>query len=137
MKALPTIIIITGVSLFCSARVGAADFDGSKPLICSVIQTVACPRGEEVSKGTAEDIDLPQFFFIDFEKKLVTGKTSEGEVRETKIESIKHEDGKLILQGVQRGKAWSAVINEETGKTTIIGANDEGGFVVFAACTPK
>ena len=136
MKTLP-VIILAGTSLLVSARVWAGDFDGSKPLICSVIQTVACPRGEEVTRGTAEDVDLPQFFFIDFEKKLVSGKTAEGEARETKIENIKREDGKLILQGVQRGRAWSAVINEATGKTTIIGANDEAGFVVFAACTPK
>ena len=136
MKTL-SVIIIAGISLSCSEQTWAGDFDGSKPLICSVIQTVACPRNDEISTGTAEDVNLPQFFFIDFEKKLVTGKTAEGEVRETKIESLKHEDGKLFLQGIQRGKAWSGVINEETGKTTIIGANDEGGFVVFAACTPK
>lgn len=136
MKTL-AVIIITGISLLCSARVWAGDFDGSKPLICSVIRTVACPRDDEISKGTAEDVNLPQFFFIDFEKKLVTGKTAEGDVRETKIESLRHEDGQLILQGVQRGKAWSAVINEETGKTTLIGGSSEAGFVVFAACTPR
>jgi hypothetical protein len=131
------VIIVAGICLLCNTRAWAGDFDGSKPLICSVIRTIDCPRDDEISKGTAEDVNLPQFLFIDFEKKLVTGKTAEGDVRETKIESIKHEDGQLILQGVQRGKAWSAVINEETGKTTIIGASDEAGFVVFAACTPK
>jgi len=136
MKTLP-MMLIAAISLLCSAPVRAGDFDGSKPLICSVIRTVACPRDDEISKGTAEDVDLPQFLFIDFEKKLVTGKTAEGDVRETKIESIRHEGGQLILQGVQRGRAWSAVINEETGKATIIGASDEAGFVVFAACTPK
>jgi hypothetical protein len=131
------VTIVVGLSLLYSVGAWAGDFDGSKPLICAVIKTVSCPRNEDIETGTAEDIDLPQFFYIDFEKKIVTGKTSSGEARETKIESLKHEDGKLILQGVQLGKAWSAVINEETGKTTIIGANDEAGFVVFAACTLK
>lgn len=134
-KLLMTILV--GIGLLCSTWVWAGDFDGSKPLICAVIQTVSCPRGEDIETGAAEDIDLPQFLFIDFEKKIVTGKSSEGELRETTIERIKHEDGKLILQGVQRGKAWSAVINEETGKTTIMGGNDEMGVIVFAACTPK
>ena len=129
--------LIAGVSLLGGAGVWAGDFDGSKPLICAVIKTVSCPRNEDVETGTAEDIDLPQFFFIDFEKKMVTGKAPDGEVRETKIENLKREGGKLFLQGVQRGRAWSAVINEETGKTTIIGTDDEGGFVVFAACTLK
>ena len=136
MKTL-LLTIIAGISLLCSTRTWAGDFDGSKPLICSVIQTVACPRDDEPSKGTADDLNLPQFFFIDFEKKLVTAKSPEGELRETKIESLRHEDGKLILQGVQNGKAWSAVISEQTGKTILVGASDESGFVVFAACTPR
>lgn len=129
------VIIVAGLGLLWSVAVWAGDFDGTKPLICAVIKTVSCPRNEDIETGTAEDIDLPQFFYIDFEKKVVTGKAADGEVRETKIDSLKHEDGKLILQGVQRGKAWSAVINEESGKTTITGANDETAFVVFAACT--
>ena len=134
MKRL-SLTILAGVSLLGSAWAG--DFDGSKPLICSVIQTISCPRNEEIGIGDAENIDLPQFFFIDFEKKLVTGKAPSGEMRETKIDSIRHEDGKLFLQGVQRGKAWSAVINEETGKTTIAIATDDLGVIVVAACTPK
>ncbi len=129
--------IVAGICLLSSARVWAGDFDGSKPLICAVIQVIACPRNEEIEKGTAESIDLPQFFFIDFEKKVVTGKGPAGDVRETKIESMRHDNGTLILQGVQLGKAWSAVINEETGKTTITGATDDAAFVVFAACTTR
>jgi hypothetical protein len=43
-------------------------------------------------------------------------------------------DGKLILQGVQNGKAWSMVITEATGKMTLTASDDQAGFVIFGAC---
>jgi hypothetical protein len=44
-------------------------------------------------------------------------------------------DGKLILQGVQNGKAWSMIIKETTGKVSLSGSDDQVGFIVFGACT--
>jgi len=46
-----------------------------------------------------------------------------------------HVEGKLILQGVQEGKAWSMVITDDTDKMTLTAADDQEGFVVFGACT--
>jgi hypothetical protein len=126
----------------CGGLVGttlarAGDFDGSKPLICAVLKAVACPQGEEALVGDAESVNLPQFFHIDVGKKLITGKGPEGDLRETKIETVAHEDGKLILQGIQKGKAWAAIIDEETGKTVISGLDNGVGIIVFGACTTK
>ena len=131
------IMIALGLGICSALCVQAGDFDGSKPLICAVLNTVACPRNDAVAKGDAESVNLPQFFHIDFAKKLITGKGPDGDVRTTKIDKITHEDGQLILQGVQKGKAWSAVIDEKTGKTVIVGAANDIGIVVFGACTPK
>ena len=131
------IVIAAGLGMLGTSLVQAGDFDGSKPLICAVLHAVACPQNEAVEVGDAESVNLPQFFHIDFEKKLITGKGTDGEVRQTKIEKMTHEDGKLILQGVQKGKAWSAVIDEATGKTVLVGADNGIGIVVFGACMPK
>ena len=46
-------------------------------------------------------------------------------------------EGKLILQGVQNGKAWSMVINEQNGKVTMSASDEQAGFVVFGACTTQ
>jgi hypothetical protein len=113
----------------------AADFDGTKPIICSVIQVVVCSRDGGIEKETAEGVNLPQFFFIDIQKKTVSAKGPSGDSRQSTIETVRHENGMLILEGVQLGKAWHAVINEQTGKTTLTGTTDETAFVVFAACT--
>ncbi|MBW2567404.1 MAG: hypothetical protein JRE24_11150, partial [Deltaproteobacteria bacterium] len=101
---------LTGLVLLCllvtPLPVTAGDFDGSKPLLCAVIQTFECEPAGECLPGTAEDIDIPQFLKINFKKKTISGTRESGEVLTTKIENMARIDGNLILQGVQSGKAW-------------------------------
>jgi hypothetical protein len=99
----------------------AGDFDGSKPLLCAVIDVVECGSGGKCQQVTAEDVGIPRFLTI---------KNSE------------HIDGKLILQGaedgiegVRDGVGWSLAIAEESGKMVLTASGDEVGFVVFGACT--
>ena len=121
----------------------AGDFDGSKPLLCSVISVVECTPGGECERGSAEDFDISQFLRIDFEKKTITGTSGSGVARTTGIERMEPVDGKLILQGaedgvedVRDGLGWSMAISEETGKMVLSASGDEVGFVIFGACTP-
>jgi hypothetical protein len=118
-------------------QVFAGDFEGSKPLICAVIRTIECAPDGNCKKGTAEHIDIPQFLMIDFEKKTISSTPEAGPVRITKIRNMVREEGNLILQGVQKGKAWNMIINEVTGKVTLSASDDQVGFVVFGACTTR
>ena len=49
-----------------AASAVAADFDGSKPLICSAIESHDCAVGGDCLRGLAEDINAPQFIRLDF-----------------------------------------------------------------------
>ena len=122
-------IIVTPFSI------AAADFDGSKPLLCATIETLECGSGIECQWGTAQSINLPQFLKIDFKEKKISGTRESGEMLTTKIENIERGDGKLVLQGTENNKGWSMLINEATGKMTITASDDQVGFVVFGACT--
>ncbi len=115
----------------------AGDFDGSKPLLFAVIETVECTPGSECLRGTAESIGIPQFLKINFEGKTISSTPESGTIRTTKIKNMERIEGKLILQGVQNGKAWSMVINEKTGKVTMSASDEQAGFVVFGACTTQ
>jgi hypothetical protein len=115
----------------------AADFDGSKPLLCAVIETIECTPDGEVLRGEAESIDMPPFLKIDFKKKTISGTLEDGTVRTTEIKGMEQTDGNLILQGVQNGKAWNMVIGEANGKATIAASGNQVGFVVFGACIPQ
>ncbi len=117
--------------------VSAGDFDGSVPLICTVIETIECGENGKCQNGTADSINIPQFLKVNFKSKTITGKKAEGEVRTTKIEITERSDGKLILQGTQTSKGWSMVIDEANGKMVLTASGDQVGFIVFGACTPK
>ena len=115
----------------------AGDFDGSKPLLCAVIETIEYEQGGECQRGTAESIGIPQFLIINFQEKVISSTPESGPVRTTKIKNMERIDGKLILQGVQMGKAWSMVINEATGKVIISISDVMAGFIVIGACTTQ
>ena len=131
-------IKLMGLALLCiivtPLSIAAADFDGSKPLLCATIETFECGSGIECQLGTAQSINLPQFLKIDFKDKKISGTRECGEVLTTKIENMERSDGKLVLQGTQNNKGWSMLINEATGKMTITASDDQVGFVVFGAC---
>ncbi len=120
----------------------AGDFDGSKPLLCAVIDIVECGPGGNCQKVTAEEVGIPRFLKINFKEKKITATQTGGSKKNTPIKNSEHVDGKLILQGAQDGiegvrdgVGWSLAIAEESGKMVLTASGDEVGFVVFGACT--
>lgn len=128
--------VIAGLALSVgSSGVMAQGIDGTKPLVCSTIETYDCEIGADCIKGLAQDIDVPQFFFLDFEKGHARSVRATGEERTSSIASMATDSGELILQGVQLGRAWSATISQEGGKMVLAVAGDGVAFIVFGACT--
>lgn len=120
----------------------AGDFDGSKPLLCAVIDIVECGSGGKCQQLTAEDVGIPRFLKVNFKKKTITATQASGNKKSTTIKNSEHIDGKLILQGaedgiegVRDGVGWSIAIAEDTGTMVLTASGDEVGFVVFGACT--
>lgn len=120
----------------------AADFDGSKTLLCAVMDIVECGPDGNCQKVMVEDVGIPQFLKINAKEKKITATQSSGSKRSTTIKNSEHVDGKLILQGaedgiegVRDGLGWSLAIAEESGKMVLTASGDEVGFVVFGACT--
>jgi hypothetical protein len=121
---------------------GAGDFDGSKPLLCALIDIVECGPGGNCQQLTAEDVGIPRFLKVNFKEKKITATQASGNKKNTTIKNSEHIDGKLILQGaedgiegVRDGVGWSLAIAEDTGKMVLTASGDDVGFVVFGACT--
>ncbi len=129
---------VLGFVAVLSAASTAANggLDGSQPLICASMEAYDCGPGEDCLRGTAEGIDAPQFIRLDFERKLARATRANGKERTAKIESLIQEEGKLILQGVQRGLGWSMTIAQENGAMVLTAAGYRVAFVIFGACTP-
>ncbi len=120
----------------------AADFDGSKPLLCAVIDIVECGSGGKCQQVTAGDVGIPRFLRVNFKEKKITATQASGNKKSTTIKNSEHIDGKLILQGaedgiegVRDGVGWSIAIAEDTGNMVLSASGDDVGFVVFGACT--
>jgi hypothetical protein len=112
----------------------AAEFDGSKPLICATIETFECVPGGECLEGTPESIDAPQFIRLDFAEKVARATRPDGEERTSGIEILKQDEGELILQGVQGGLGWSMAITPDSGKMALSASGDGVVFALFGAC---
>lgn len=142
MKKINIYAIVAVFFCFMSLPAFAGDFDGSKPLICALMDLVECQPGGKCQPVTAEQLGLPQFFRINFQEKKISGTQTGGNGKGTAIEHLEEVDGKLIIQGaedgvedVRDGVGWSLAIAEDTGKLVLTASGDEVAFVVFGACT--
>ena len=77
-----------------------------------------------------------QFIEIDLQTKRVSTTAASGENRATTASSLEREDGQTVLQGVENGRAFSLVINQETGVLSAAVAREGITVSVFGACTP-
>jgi hypothetical protein len=118
--------------LWVSPPAGAAEFDGSMPLLCAFTKAMQCDPQGGCEQVLPEEVGLSTFVKIDFQKKIVT-MPEPGNTRTTEIKSFERVDGKLILMGREL-RAWSVVIGEKTGKMTLALAGEDDGFVLFGTC---
>ncbi|HBH62756.1 MAG TPA: hypothetical protein DDX85_13675 [Nitrospiraceae bacterium] len=139
-KSIVTCIVITFMLIPLGA--GAAGFDGSAPLLCSLTRAFECHEDNGCIAALVTDLNLPRFFKIDVTQKKVTGVKEGG--RTTDIQNVREVDGKLILQGaedavenVRDGIGWTVAVMEDSGNLVLTGSGDDVGFTVFGACIPQ
>ena len=121
----------------------AGDYDGSKPILISILRVNGCLDDGNCYPMTIEEANLPQFFRIDFESKKISRLPSNSEIPESIIKRMEHIDGKLILQGAEDGYAdvrdglgWTVAISEDTGKVVLTASGEGVAYVVFGAGIP-
>jgi hypothetical protein len=132
------LLSMTMVICICAvwSQAGAASLDGSTTIICAFTSATECDNRNGCASTFPEDLELPQFFRVDFNNKRIVaaGQTLEGTKTGTQINSFQRLDGQLILQGVDL-RAWSMVISENTGMMTLSASSDYEAFVLFGVCT--
>ena len=135
-----TLIISASVFLGLSAT-AAADFDGKKPLLCSMVSVSECVPGGSCEAVSNSDIGAPDFVRIDTRKKTVTGIADGADRPSNKIESSDVLGDSLFLQGnasrpdaPEDALAWSVSVNQETGDMILTASGDEVAFVIFGSC---
>jgi hypothetical protein len=141
-KCLQTIVVLAA-SLLAVSAAGAGDFDGTRPLLVSVIRAVECTPDGACREVSLESLELPQFMKIDFDTQRIGPAAAGDETPVTPIERQEVVDGKLILQGAEDGYVkmrdglgWTMSISEKTGQVVLTASGEEVAFVVFGAALP-
>jgi hypothetical protein len=136
MNRIPSLLLILGMA-WLPLSAAADPFDGSKPLICSLDDSVDCEDDENYCNlGDATNVNLPALIRLDFKKKRVQPLGAASESEGAAIRNVVKEDGRLILQGAQNGRGWSLVITRDVGAATVAIAGGAHGFLIFGNCTP-
>src|SRR5512139_1525202 len=121
--------IATGIAALACSLAQAADFDGSKLLICANIEAADCGPGQACTRGRPDDLGAPAFIRIDFANKTIVGPR-----RTTPIVSMESGASQTLLQGTELGYAWSIALDTITGKLAATLLDREGAIVLFGAC---
>jgi hypothetical protein len=125
-----------GLAFLLAAPVGADDLTGRDAFLCAVLDVSRCVPGDGCSQVDLVDLNIPDFVEIDLATKVVRTTAASGENRSTPIVSVVRETGSIYLQGVEKGRAWSFVLDEPSGSLTAAVARDGFSVTAFAACTP-
>lgn len=128
-------LLIAGV-LLTPVPAAADDVTGAETMICSSMQATVCTMDGECEIGAPWLWGIPQFVEIDLVKKEVRTTEASGANRATPIKHIERNDGLLVLQGAENGRAFSFAITEEDGTLAVAVARDGVTVSVFGACTP-
>lgn len=130
-------------SMIVASALEAGDFDGTRPLLISVIRAVECVPDGTCREVPLASVELPQFLKIDFNKKTIRPADADDKTPATVIERQEVVDGKLILQGaedgyekIRDGLGWTLAISVETGQVVLTASGDQVAFVVFGAALP-
>jgi len=128
--------VLVLIVLLASTPLLADDLAGSKTVICSVAQATRCYFDGDCMTGPPWNWGIPQFILIDFDKKTLSTTKASGENRSTPFKNSERDGNLIFLQGVEAGRAFSMVIDEEAGMATFAVAADGVSVAAFGACTP-
>ncbi|MEJ2580727.1 MAG: hypothetical protein P8127_03655 [Acidobacteriota bacterium] len=125
------------VMLAFAAQTGwADDITGHDRFLCSIGDVTMCNVDWECETDAPARFNIPDFIVFDLEAGLLKTTEASHENRQTPILSISREDGLIVLQGLEMGRAFSFNIDEVSGVLTA-SASKAGQFSgAFGVCTP-
>ena len=131
-----TCLAVAGFLVMLPAVAIADNVSGTDRVLCTAVQATVCDSTGVCEIGNPWLWNFPQFVEIDLVAKTLRTTKASGENRMTPIQNLQRADGLIFLQGVEAGRAFSFVIQEETGHLSAAVARKEITVSVFGACTP-
>jgi hypothetical protein len=127
------IMVIAGLA--SAGLAYAENLEGVDRMVCAAADVQICIEYDTCYSAAPVDLGVPEFVVIDTDKKTISTTRSSNEDRSTTFNSVQRDDGLIYLQGVEGGRAFSFVIDEESGRMTVAVSRDGMSVSVFGACT--
>lgn len=128
-------LAIAMAGILAGGLVQADNLDGVTEMVCAPAQVHICIENDTCYAATPAELGIPDFVIIDTRKKTISTTESSHENRTTPFTSVTRDEGLIYLHGIERGRSFSFVIDEETGRMTVAVARDGVSVSVFGACT--
>jgi len=128
-------LLIASACLVLGSNATAENLDGVDEMICSAGQAQICLETGDCYAATPWELSVPDFVVINTKKKTVSTTKASGLNRSTEFSKVEKSEGLIYLQGIDRGRAFSFVIDEATGRMTVAVSRDGLSVTVFGACT--
>jgi hypothetical protein len=136
MKTISELMVGAMLAMFAAMPVAADDLTGADRFLCASGEVTVCAMDGECTTGPPWEFNVPDFIEVDLEAGLLKTTEASEENRQTPITRIIREDGLIVLQGLEMGRAFSFNIEEASGTMTAVAARN-GLFVgAFGVCTP-
>ena len=129
--------VLVALLLLANAPATRADeLTNQELLLCTSVTAMHCHDDGDCIVDVPWNLNIPQFVQVNLKDKTLSTTKASGENRSTPIRSLIRDGGVIYLQGVEGGRAFSFVINEESGLMAVGVAADGRVVSVFGACTP-
>ena len=114
----------------------ADDVTGASRILCAAQHATRCTGGLGCETGDPTDWNIPDFIEIDLVEKQLRSTASSADKRLTSFSTLDQVAGTTYVQGIDKGRAFSIVIDQRTGELTAATARAGTAVSIFARCTP-
>ncbi len=129
-------LVMAVTLVMTSAAAVADDLTGHDRFLCSIGDVTMCNANWECETASPSWFNIPDFIEVDLDAGLLETTKASRENRQTPILHVTREDGLIVLQGLEMGRAFSFNIEESTGVLTAAAARPGGFTGGFGVCTP-
>lgn len=129
------LLLLVGIVLLAAPSF-ADDITGKDKILCTTIHVTECFADGVCETGPPEIWNMPRFTRVNLADKTLKTTRASGENRESDIERIEQEGDDIFIQGAEGGKAFTVLIDLDTGTTTVAIALEGSVLAGFGVCTP-
>jgi len=130
------ILATASLALLVTTPVFADDVTGADHLLCTTVRATECFADGVCYPGNPAEWSSPRFVKVDFKEKMLRTTEASGEDRSTPMKHIEREGDRIFIQGVQDSRAFSIVVDQDTGTASTAIALEGHVLALFGFCTP-